>query len=298
MTEQVTPVGGDQQPKGTGGSRTFALVRRYRVAIVMFVLTIVLGVWAKEIFPSGAPVFVHGAIQRVTVIGPLGVTGVDLKESPMADGAGVTLAVTLRSPVPLQRTSFERLVVAVPNSSLPGGKCPKGALSCQPPVSGTRTIYVRFPDIEWINTGAGGASPYRFELPVQIEIPGVASNLVQDDQDVAAALPPVSVLLQTANSTLAPGYESSVVVTYSQAVKNGGSFTWSDTATAPVTIDNLEVWSYVAVTSVPAALSPQLDSGIDLAVQSQNNNDIFLAGALVGIAGGALVGGITELMKD
>ncbi len=93
-----------------------------------------------------------------------------------------------------------------------------------------------------------------------------------------------------ANSTAAPTYESSVVVTYSQSVRNGGAYTWSDTAVAPVTIANLEVWSYVAVTSVPAALSPQLDSGTDLTVAGHNNNAVFLAGALLGIAGGALVG--------
>ena len=298
MTEQTAPEGGDGQPPGKGKSSTFATLRRYRVAIVMFVLTVALGVAAKEILPSSAPVFVHGAIQRVTVIGTLGVTGVDLKETPMPNGAGVTLEVTLRSDQPLPPTSLERLVVAVPDSSRNGGKCPKGALSCQPPVSGVRTVYVRFPDREWINTGTGGASPFRFELPVQINLPGVASNLVQDDQDVAAALPPVGVLQQAANSTSAPEYEPDVVVTYSQAVDNGGSYTWSDSATAPVTIGNLEVWSYVAVASVPAALSSQLDSGIDLAVQGNNNNAIFLAGALLGIAGGALIGGITELMKD
>ena len=132
---------------------------------------------------------------------------------------------------------------------------------------------------------------------MRIDLPGVESNLVQDDEDVAAALPPVSVLQQTADSTAAPTYESSVVVSYSQSVSNGDSYTWSDTAVAPVTIGSLEVWSYLAVTSVPAAISPQLDSGTDLAVEGHNSNAVFLAGALLGIAGGALVGAVTEAIK-
>ncbi len=260
-------------------------------------VAIALGVGARVVLPSSSPVFVHGAIQRITVIGNLGVSGVDLKETPLPGRTGVALEVTLRSPQPQLPTSLERLVVAVPDSSRSGEPCPKGALSCRPPVSGVRTIYVRFPDREWTNTGAGGALPYRFELPVRIDLPGVESNLVQDAENVAAALPPVSVLQQVADSTAAPTYEPSVVVTYSQSVTDGGSYTWSDTAVSPVSIANLDVWSYVAVTSVPAALSPQLDSGIDLTVEGHNSNRVFLAGALLGIAGGALVGAVAEAIK-
>jgi len=293
MTEQTVSEGGEEQSRGTESAAKRAALHRYRVALVLFIVAVALGVTAKEVLPSSSAVFVHGAIQRITVTGNLSVSGVDLKETPLPGGKGVTLVVTLRSPQPQLPTRLERLVLAVPDSS----PCPKGALSCRPPVSGTRTIYVRFPDREWSNTGAKGALPYRFELPVRIDLPGVASNLVQDDQDVAAALPPVSVLQQAANSTTAPTYESSVVVTYSQSMSNGGSYSWSDTATAPVTIGNLEVWSYVAVTSVPAALSPQLDSGTDLTVEAHNTNAVFLAGALLGIAGGALVGAVTEAIK-
>jgi hypothetical protein len=297
VTEQPVSEGGERQSRGTESAAKRATFHRYRVALVLFILAVAFGVTAKAVLPSSSPVFVHGAIQRITVTGNLTVSGVDLNETPLPGGTGVTLEVTLRSPQPQLRTSLERLVIAVPDSSKSGDPCPKGALSCRPPVSGVRTIYVRFPDREWTNAGTSGASPYRFELPVRIDLPGVESNLVQDDQDVAAALPPVSVLQQTADSTTAPTYESSVVVSYSQSVSNGGSYTWSDTAVAPVTIGGLEVWSYLAVTSVPAALSPQLDSGTDLAVEGHNSNAVFLAGALLGIAGGALVGAGTEAIK-
>ncbi len=297
MTEQMVSEGGVGQSPGTESAAKSAALHRYRVALVLFVVAVALGVTAKVVLPSSSPVFVHGAIERITVTGNLIVSAVDLKETPWPDGAGMTLEVTLRSPQPQLPTALERLVLAVPDSSRKGEPCPKGALSCRPPASGVRTIYVRFPNREWTNTGTSGASPYRFALPVRIDLPGAESNLVQDDQDVAAALPPVSVLQQPAGSTAAPTYESSVVVSYSQSVRDGGSYTWSDTATAPVTIGALEVWSYLAVTSVPAALGPQLDSGIDLTVQGHNTNAVFLAGALLGIAGGALVGAITEAIK-
>ncbi len=194
MTEETVSEGGERQSQGTESAAKRATLHRYRVALVLFMVAVALGVTAKAVLPSSSPVFVHGAIQRITVTGDLAVSGVDLKETPLPGGTGVTLEVTLRSPEPHPPTQLERLVVAVPDSSKHGEPCPKGALSCRPPDSGVRTVYVRFPYREWTNTGTNGASPYRFELSVRIDLPGVEANLVQDDQDVAAALPPVSVL--------------------------------------------------------------------------------------------------------
>ena len=165
MTEQTVAEVAERQPRGNESAAKRATLHRYRVALVLLVVAVAFGVTAKEVLPSSSPVFVHGAIQRITVTGNLMVSGVDLNETPLPDGMGVTLEVTLRAPEPQLRTRYERLVVAVPDSSKTGEPCPKGALSCRPPVAGVRTIYVRFPDREWTNTGTSGALPYRFEAP-------------------------------------------------------------------------------------------------------------------------------------
>jgi len=297
MTEPAGPDDGGRTPGEPASASKTARLHRYRVALVLFVLALALGVAAKVVLPGSAPVFVHGAILRITLIGSLGVSGVDLAETPMPGGTGVTLGVTLRAPQPEQSTPSERLVVAVPDPSPGAGPCPRTAISCSSLSPGVRTIYVRFPDRRWSDTGAQGASPYRFVLSVRVDLAGVDPNLVQDDQDVAAALPPVGVLQSAAGSTQPPVYESPVAVTYAQPVAHGGSYTWSDTAAAPETVGNSDVWSYLAVTDAPDALSPRLDSGVDLMVQGNNDNAVFLAGALLGIAGGALVAAVTEAIK-
>ena len=273
-------------------------LRRYRVAVVLVVLAVALGVAAGVVLPSSSAVSVHGAVLRVAVKGPLAVSAVDLQETPMPGGSGVTLAVSLRSPQAQEPTPAERLSIAVPDPSRPGLACPATALACTGPTDGALTVIARFPDHVWYRTaGTEAAAPYTFVLPMRIDLPGVRPNLVQDDLDVAAALPQVSATQQTAWSNAAPVYLSSVVVTYRQAMANAGAYTWSDTAAAPLSIGNSVNWSYLAVTDAPAALSPQLDSGVDLTVQGQNTTAVFLAGALLGIAGGALVAAITEAVR-
>ncbi len=69
MTEQTVSEGGERQSRGTESAAKRATLHRYRVALVLFLVPVALGVTAKEVLPSSSPVFVHGAIERLTVIG-------------------------------------------------------------------------------------------------------------------------------------------------------------------------------------------------------------------------------------
>ena len=56
-------------------------------------------------------------------------------------------------------------------------------------------------------------------------------------------------------------------------------------------------WIYGTSLTLATSVSPTFYSGVDLEVQDQNSTFTFLAGALLGIAGGALVGAIQEAVR-
>ena len=55
-----------------------------------------------------------------------------------------------------------------------------------------------------------------------------------------------------------------------------------------------ERWTVASAGSIEDTVSPTLNSGTDLAVQARNGNLQFIAGIVVGVAGGALVVALQE----
>ena len=75
-------------------------------------------------------------------------------------------------------------------------------------------------------------------------------------------------------------------------IPNPDRYTWTS-GTAPIDTGSYVGWHF---TSTPGAA--QANNGISLSAQDSATKLIFVAGALLGIAGGALVGAIQEAVKS
>jgi hypothetical protein len=274
-------------------SRFMTFFSRNHVALILLAVAIGIGLLTYWVYPENPPVTVQGAVQRITVVGPVVPSSVDVNEEPYGRD-GIQLTVALRSAEP-QKTSVssERLVVAV--SSRLKGACPPQAIAC-PSADGARTLTYRFAAQHWRTFGSAAVADYAYGVSLTVlNIPNVAANLAQDDQDIATSIPPVSVLhyvYSSSHPVPAPAYLANPpVVDYGERTVNGNAYTWQGGST-PVDTGGWEHWWYASASSAPEALSATFYSGSDLAVVDRNNNRTFLAGILVGIAGGALIGAL------
>lgn len=273
--------------------RLGGLLRRKVVSVLLFGVAIAIFVVTYFLYPRTPPVTVQGGVQRITVVGPVVPSSVDVFEGPDGRG-GIRLGVVLRSATKQSDVSSERLVVAVSSAATRG--CPPQAIACPPPSGGARTLYYRFAAQTWKSYGATTVEQYEYGVSLAIkDIPEVSANLAQDDQDIATALPPVSVLqysYRAGQPVPEPSYlETPPVVDYGQRVTNGADYTWQE-GTIPVDTQGFDHWSYTSASSAAQALTSTFYVGTNLSVKDWNTTVVFLCGILVGIGGGALVGSI------
>ncbi len=291
----------DDLREGSGGtsaspSPARRRLTRYSVPLLLLGVAVAAGVASKLILPSGDSVAVRGALQRISVEGPVQPTALDITEQTASGVDGVTLAVSLRRPSPSSSVARERLVVALPSDSSGPAPCPPEAIGCQSS-DGARTAYFRFPNQAWAPRGSDSLPQYQYAVSETVTLPGVSPNLQQDAEHIAASLPPVSVLTTSPDQPTLQAYSSPLPVDFGEQAIDGESYTWSEGVSAPVDVGGRETWDYLTASSAAGALNPVLDSGTDLTVQDRDNTSTFLAGALLGIAGGALVGAVPELAR-
>ena len=154
------------------------------------------------------------------------------------------------------------------------------------------------PQDDWVDKGLDRAQ-YRYLREVRITIPNVGRNFARNREYIATLLPPVIALTQPAScvylqpAQCAPTAQD-VPVNYDETVSEGRNYTWNAGSTIPVYVSGAFHWIYSTSLTLATSVSPTFYSGVDLEVQDHNSTLTFLAGALLGIAGGALVGAIQE----
>ncbi len=122
---------------------------------------------------------------------------------------------------------------------------------------------------------------------MSITVSDVGSNLGRNDEFVSVLIPPISF-----QSTPTLGY-TKVFTVYAEQIPGGNVYTWT-TGANPVYVNGFERWTVASAGSIEDTVSPTLNSGTDLAVQARNGNLQFIAGIVVGVAGGALVVALQE----
>ena len=82
---------------------------------------------------------------------------------------------------------------------------------------------------------------------------------------------------------------------YAEQVPNGSGLHLTTGAT-PDYVNGFDRWTATSAGALQDTATPTLDSGTDLTVAARNANYQFIAGIVVGIAGGALVGALQEFL--
>jgi hypothetical protein len=203
----------------------------------------------------------------------------------------LTIMGAVRSPTGDGREFGERWAHALPGKTWGSSvRCPVPAYYCLHDRAGLKEVSYHLSQ-HWIDEGRGEPSGDRFELRQTIDVPGVGSNVSRNAEYVAVLTPPISFEQDQNGST---GYVP-VQSVYAEKVPDN-SYTWT-TGSTPDYVNGFDRWTSTTAQSHQDAASPTLDSGTDLAVQSRDGNRQFIAGIVLGAAGGALVGSLQEFLN-
>jgi hypothetical protein len=133
------------------------------------------------------------------------------------------------------------------------------------------------------------APVFYYESLLPTILPNVAYSEESNSEYIGATLPVLQFRLSN-DFNIATLESVRAVVT--MEVSNASDYSWTS-GPAPSIAGNQAVWSINS-----PALTESVASGVSLPVQDEDTKLIFVAGALLGIAGGALVGAIQEALPS
>jgi hypothetical protein len=277
-------------PGGNGSeSRLRHLIGQYRTALWLLSLAVVLGVGAYLIYPDDAPVVPAEAVQGVAVFADFTPNAMNVNEIPDPAVNGLTLQIVLHAASRLPHSGSVDVVLP---ATAWGSKsyCPVAAVRCVVDTAGLKKVSYFLPHT-WQDYGSTNPPPNRYELRLSIAVSNVGSNLGRNSGFVSVLIPPISF-----QSTPSLSY-TKVFTVYAEQVPGGNVYTWT-TGAIPVYLDGFERWTVASAGSAQDTVSPTLNSGTDLAVQARNGNLQFIAGIVLGVAGGALVVALQEWLDS
>jgi len=271
--------------RGEPESRLRHLIGQYRTSLWLLGLAVLLGVVAYVVYPRDAPVVPDDAVQGVAVFASFTPNAINVNETPDPGVNGLTLQIVLHAAS--QPTHTGSVDVVLPATAWGSkGYCPESAVRCKKDTAGLKKVSYFLPQ-SWQDHGSTNPPADRYELRMSITVADVGSNLGRNNEYVSVLIPPISF-----QPTPSLNY-TQVFTEYGEHVPDGTAYTWT-TGTDPVYLDGFDRWTVASAGSIEDTVSPTLNSGIDLAVQARNGNLQFIAGIVVGVAGGALVVALQE----
>lgn len=275
--------------RGSTTARGAPLVWAYAKSIVLLAIAVVAGVIALVIFPSDAPVPARSGITALNLEGYFVPDNVYvwLSDASSSTRTVVTVAVTSYSPISTRAV----LSLNVPLEAWGGAtRCDQRALGCQQRPGVKLVTYLL--SAPYHSTYFGVAD---YQEQVQFTVPTVDYNVAANSEYVSATIPDVSYYYTSSArsaTTLAAPEVRNVVTTVSLRFPTAARYSWIS-GSNPQLGGSYVGWSF---TNSPG--TTLVENGVSLATQDENTKLVFIAGALLGIAGGALVGAVQEAIRD
>ena len=119
-------------------------------------------------------------------------------------------------------------------------------------------------------------------------IPDIGYNTAWNNEYVSAALPELQVYMTKGGSDV----QEDLPVTMAVTIPGANKYSWTS-GNIPAVDGSYVGWQFSSPPDVA-----QVNNGISLPAQDSATKLIFIAGALLGIAGGALVGAIQEAVRS
>ena len=187
------------------------------------------------------------------------------------------------------------MTIALPATAWGQSGCPPRRSAALPIAPASRTLTTTCP--RWSDAGRTAPAADHYELRRTITVSDVGTNVSLNAEYVGVLTPPISFGLAPVPPEILPSYPYvKVLGVYAEQVPNGSAYTWTVGAT-PVYVNGFDRWTSTTAGTLRDAVSPTLDSGTNLTLQARNGNYQFIAGIVVGIAGGALVGALQEFLS-
>lgn len=275
------------------GKRLRRAMARYRTPLWLLALAILFGILAYRIYPEDAPGAPEDAVQGVAVLANFSPSAIAVSQTPDPAVNGFTLQIILHAMGRVSHSGYVTIVLPATAWGSPHS-CPAPAY-CPPNRAGVKDATYQLPT-KWADAGSKEPTPDRYELRQTITVKDVATNVSLNAEYVAVLTPPISFQLGPAPFPNPPSYPYlKLLSVYAEQVPNGGDYTWNTGAT-PDYVNGFDRWTSTSAGSLQDTASPMLDSGTDLTVAARNGDLQFIAGIVVGIAGGALVGALQEFL--
>lgn len=276
------------------GKRLRRAMHPYRTPLWLLALAIAFGVLAYLIYPTDAPAAPENALQGVAVIADFTPSAIAVSQTPDAAVNGFSLQIILHDKGKPSHTGFVTIVVP-PTAWRSSGGCDPLAVRCVTDPAGLKDAAYELP-AGWSDGGKTEPTAERNELRQTITVSDVGTNVSLNAEFVGVLTPPITFGLSPVPFRILPSYPYvKVASTYAEQVPNGSTYTWTVGAT-PVYVNGFDRWTATTAGAQQDAASPMLDSGTNLTLQARNGNYQFIAGIVVGIAGGALVGVLQEFL--
>jgi hypothetical protein len=265
----------------------------YRTALWLLALAIVFGVLALLFYPTDAPAAPEDAVQGVGVLADFTPSAIAVSQTPDDAVDGFRLQIILYAKGKVSHKGYETIVLPA-TAWGSSGACPH-RVHCSSDRAGLKDVTYNLP-AGWYDAGKAGPAADRYELRRTVIVSHVGANVSLNAEYIGVLTPPISFLLAPRPFQNLPSYPYvKVLSVYAEQVPNGNAYTWTIGAT-PVYVDGFDRWTAATAGAQQDAASPTLDSGTNLTVQARDANYQFIAGILVGIAGGALVGALQEFL--
>jgi hypothetical protein len=172
------------------------------------------------------------------------------------------------------------------------GKCTSNAkCSTLPGYNNFKFVHYTMPG-EWSNHLAINGVADAYVDSLKFTVPNIGYGMTDNHEYISVESPTVRFLYYPVGSSSYT--DESIPVSFTEYLPNASSYTAWTSGSVPFDEGSYSNWQYVSATSG----SPVLNSAVSLSVQTRDNWATFGAGALLGIAGGALIGGIQEVVKD
>jgi hypothetical protein len=266
-------------------------LRRHLKPIVLLLVAVVSGLGALILFPKDSQVSASGTgLTTIIVSAQFAPFDLSVDLSPYRGGTGTKVFVSVADAT--KPASLASVAFVVPASEVGSCEVQQG---CEPLTAGLDAEFesVSAPRLESLNN-----QPYQYEETADMTLPRVGYAERTDHEFASALLPVVQVNEVAGTNATTPLAENSETVnvtpaiSYKMVIDDPDRYSWVG-GTPPLVHGNVAQWSF---TQTPN--SPTLLTGVALSVQDLDNKLIFVAGALLGIAGGALVGAIQEAIKS
>jgi hypothetical protein len=257
--------------------------------VVLLAVALAAGLAALVVFPTEGPVSPQSGVPNLAIYATFIADGVSVQLTDERSPRRTEVLVSVNSPERQSGRESFRLDVPATTWGSPSRCDPDGGTCVLSQGAKIVTHYFG----KWTTYRVGPAVWYRDNGV--IHLPDLPYNVARNREYVSVSLPAITyyycppVRRHVTHSCMREGIPSWIAL----RIPDAGRYSWMSGGPLPQTGGEYVTWFYGTSPD-----STQVVSGVSLPEQDTNNTLLFVAGALLGVAGGALVGAIQEALRD